>query len=567
MTDTLMTIIGIFIAVILMILFPLVETAGKNDDIAQTAVQIAASNFVNEVAKEGKITQRMYDELLVRIQATGNMFDVILEARILDENPEKRTVTAGLETTESQYYSVYTNSIMASLRDHGEYLLKRDDYILVTIKNTNTTLGTQLKGVFYKFLGKDTYAIGASASALTINTGVPDRHELAVDYEPAIDNSKRVDWTLALREISEDENSIHSFNLVYILDYSGSMGTGNIERMHNAVYNQLIRLKDISDKNHDLKFNIRLVGFATYSAELMRVTIKYDTNMDDITNRLNYIKSNWQDYPVGLNIPSNPYRSNKDYMDTSQSVTYQHNFTANSQIVGSGTSYYSGSIVGKNVIYNDLKKNAVSKNLNTYVIFMTDGENNDGVYDSAFYDRGYLIDVGKYNSSQYKKYFQDIMDSAKQVYVISYKYNPQHETFKWMTAGENNAIITNSDESNIASIFDNILVNIVTTDRLVPINAETVLDTIDTSKELTITFNSTSILGDGTHNESFIIDNLALNSDNEIADYTFIHYNPSTGKYAINARKLTEHYKPILDEDPENEFSVLITITYYAIST
>ncbi len=176
MTDTMMTIIGIFVAVILMLVFPLVEVAGKNDDISQTAIQIAMADFVNSVAIKGKITEDDYNKLVTKVYATRNSYEVIIEAKILDENPEKRTITSGgaLQVTESQYYSVYTNTILDKINNSSskEYLLKKDDYIVVTVKNTNKTLGTQLKGIFYKFIGKDTYTLGGSDSALVINTGV-----------------------------------------------------------------------------------------------------------------------------------------------------------------------------------------------------------------------------------------------------------------------------------------------------------------------------------------------------------------------------------------------------------
>ena len=191
MTDTTMTIIGIFVAVILMVIFPLVEVTGKNDDIAQTVIQIAVADFVNDVATNGKITEGDYNKLIQKIYATGNSYEVIIEAKILDENPERRTVaTKGtsteLDITESQYYSIYTEEILSEvLSEQGEFLLKKDDYIKVKIKNTSLTLGTQLKGIFYKFLGKDTYNLGAEASAMVINIGVPEKNELKITAKPS----------------------------------------------------------------------------------------------------------------------------------------------------------------------------------------------------------------------------------------------------------------------------------------------------------------------------------------------------------------------------------------------
>ena len=152
MSDTLMTIIGIFLAVILMFIFPLMEIGGKSDEISQTVVQVAVSDFVNKVAVQGKITNFDYNSLVQQLGATGNTYDIEIEAKILDDNPRRATTTGTSDLVgEYQYFSVYTNTILEKLRKNDEYQLKNDDYIIVTVKNTNITLGTQLKNFLYKF--------------------------------------------------------------------------------------------------------------------------------------------------------------------------------------------------------------------------------------------------------------------------------------------------------------------------------------------------------------------------------------------------------------------------------
>lgn len=107
-----------------------------------------------------------------QLSATGNTYDIQIEAKILDDNP-RRTTTTGDNSLlgEYKYYSVYTNTILEKLRETEEYQLKNDDYIVVTVKNTNITIGTQLKNFLYKLIGNDTYTIGTSASALIVNNG------------------------------------------------------------------------------------------------------------------------------------------------------------------------------------------------------------------------------------------------------------------------------------------------------------------------------------------------------------------------------------------------------------
>lgn len=175
MNDTLMAIIGIFVAVIIMFIFPTMEFAGKNDEISQTIVQVAVSDFVNAVSTKGKITIFDYNKLVQKLGTTGNSYDIQMEVKVLDDNP-RRTTVAGSRVTlgEYKYYTIYTNTIEEKLFSNdgdGTYKLKTDDYITVTAKSTNITLGTQFKNLFYKIIGKDTYTVGTSASTKVLNSG------------------------------------------------------------------------------------------------------------------------------------------------------------------------------------------------------------------------------------------------------------------------------------------------------------------------------------------------------------------------------------------------------------
>ena len=170
MSDTLMAIIGIFIAVILMFILPLTIMTNKSDEIAQTTVQVAVSDFVETVTSQGKITEFDYDTLVQKINATGNTYDIQIEVQIIDDNPRRATSTTdSSQTGEYKYYSVYTNAIMDKISSDGVYELKKDDYVVVNVKNTNLTLGNQFKNMFYKLMGKDTYTVGTSASGIVVN--------------------------------------------------------------------------------------------------------------------------------------------------------------------------------------------------------------------------------------------------------------------------------------------------------------------------------------------------------------------------------------------------------------
>lgn len=171
MSDTLITIIAIFAAAILMFIFPLMTVSSTQDDISQVAVQSLVAEFINNAATKGKITQEDYNAFLSKLYATGNTYSVELEHKIMTTNPNKGATD---QLGENLYYSVYNSDIIEGakgINNNTEYLLKQGDYIIVTVKNTNTTIASQIKNFVYSIVGKDTYTIAASASALVVNTG------------------------------------------------------------------------------------------------------------------------------------------------------------------------------------------------------------------------------------------------------------------------------------------------------------------------------------------------------------------------------------------------------------
>lgn len=171
MSDTLITIIAIVAAAALMFVFPLMAISNSQDDISQVSVQALVSDFVNNAATQGKITKDAYDDFLSKLYATGNTYDVEIEHKILTTNPNKGDIN---QLGENNYYSVFNATIIDGTNGvdaTGEYLMKKGDYIIVKVKNTNITIATQIKDWLYSIGGSDTYVISASASALVANTG------------------------------------------------------------------------------------------------------------------------------------------------------------------------------------------------------------------------------------------------------------------------------------------------------------------------------------------------------------------------------------------------------------
>lgn len=177
MSDTLITIIAIFLATVLMFVFPLMAVTERNDDISQTVVQAQVSEFVNRISVYGAIRTNDYEAFIQKLASTGNSYDVEIEVQHLDENPGKKSViTSHPLVGENIRYSTFTTEILDNMYPKtgdspSHYFLKKGDNVIITVKNTNKTMAQMLRTFFYKITGKGTYQVAASASSLVINDG------------------------------------------------------------------------------------------------------------------------------------------------------------------------------------------------------------------------------------------------------------------------------------------------------------------------------------------------------------------------------------------------------------
>ena len=176
MGDTLITVVAIILAAILMFVFPLMTMSDRTDDVSQLAVETATTEFVDDVRTTGRLSMDKYSSFVDTISATGNTYDVEMEAQILDENPGKKTTQAEPNKIgENVYYTMYTSQIMDAINPtNGQtrtLALKEGDIFSVNVRNTNTTLSQQLKNFFYSVTGNDTYTIAAEHAGIVTANG------------------------------------------------------------------------------------------------------------------------------------------------------------------------------------------------------------------------------------------------------------------------------------------------------------------------------------------------------------------------------------------------------------
>ena len=173
MGDTVMTVIAIFLAAILLFVFPLMAVSDRADDTSQTYVGAMTAQFVDEIRTSTVITQEKYDMFVSKLYATGNTYDVEIVVGKVDENPYKTSPTdPGPSVGQNLTYKLSTSQVLNAMEQGGgTYKLNTGDSVSVTVKNTNKTISQMLKGFLYTVTGNDTYKIAAQYTGLVVGNG------------------------------------------------------------------------------------------------------------------------------------------------------------------------------------------------------------------------------------------------------------------------------------------------------------------------------------------------------------------------------------------------------------
>lgn len=147
MEDSLSIIFAVIVSLLLMFLFPMIDTWEMQDNLSYVVVYSAVTDFVDTVRNTGYITQEAYDAFESKIYSTGNTFAVSMEHREFNEDIDA-------------YLNTYTNEIMEQMKT-GIYKLDKYDYFYVTVKNTNKTQATILSEFLSSDAGEN-FKIGVS---------------------------------------------------------------------------------------------------------------------------------------------------------------------------------------------------------------------------------------------------------------------------------------------------------------------------------------------------------------------------------------------------------------------
>lgn len=165
MGDSAITVVAIFLAAILMFVFPLMTMADKTDDTTAMTVKSATTNFTNQIRTTGRLSQNDYDNFVLTLASTGNSYNPEITIMKLDTNPAKKASGDTTTIGDNTYYIMYTTQVLESLNEKP-LTLSEGDIVTVKVQNTNVTIANQLRNFMYKVTGKGDGTIVAESSGM-----------------------------------------------------------------------------------------------------------------------------------------------------------------------------------------------------------------------------------------------------------------------------------------------------------------------------------------------------------------------------------------------------------------
>lgn len=175
MDDSLAVIFATIVAILLMFIFPLMDTWERQDDLSYMLAYSIVVDFVDTVRNTGYMTESMIMDFEEQLAATGNTYHIQYEHREIVYMPY--TDAAG-ETRYKVGYLYHFNEDIeeaidvdrATNPDDPKYTnFQKGDYFFVSIKNTNKTQSTIVKEFLYAST-LETFKIGVPYGGMVRNS-------------------------------------------------------------------------------------------------------------------------------------------------------------------------------------------------------------------------------------------------------------------------------------------------------------------------------------------------------------------------------------------------------------
>ena len=158
--ETISRIVAVVLLVIFIFFVPMILYTENADAVTQQAVQAYTVSFVEDIKKQGKITQSMYNQYVSELGATGHTYNIeFTHAHVFVQPIFDGSQVIGSKQYEDHYY---TNDIVNTLFAKqlsqeeidagvvaGEYHFNKGDYFTVEIINKDRTMATYFRNLFY----------------------------------------------------------------------------------------------------------------------------------------------------------------------------------------------------------------------------------------------------------------------------------------------------------------------------------------------------------------------------------------------------------------------------------
>ncbi|MEG0872481.1 MAG: glycine rich domain-containing protein [Clostridia bacterium] len=152
MKDNLSVVITMIVFVLLIIIFPLYNYFERQDNMSYNLALKATTNFVDEVLNTGYLDKANYEKYIDQISATGNIYDIQIEAhkKIFTKDTlnaaeynEQFEVDYNEDIFEGANYSKgndKTSSLNRKKLKNDVYFLNKGDQLYVKLKNSSMTM-------------------------------------------------------------------------------------------------------------------------------------------------------------------------------------------------------------------------------------------------------------------------------------------------------------------------------------------------------------------------------------------------------------------------------------------
>lgn len=139
-------IIAIFIAAVLMFLFPVMYFAQRQECLMQMYVFTKTTELVDAVCNKGELTETMYEKYEEEILVGNASYEIKMTAR-KSELVMSTDNSAGVayEICENYYYN---KDILEELDEKGCYKFSMEDYFQITVERRGRNLKDQLMSFF-----------------------------------------------------------------------------------------------------------------------------------------------------------------------------------------------------------------------------------------------------------------------------------------------------------------------------------------------------------------------------------------------------------------------------------